>query len=208
MTIAEIYEKYSTPINLREHMLRVAALSKIILENWTGAHINSKTVIVACALHDIAKPVNFDIKQQMEYGVSDADINDLESLQKLIKTKYGTDEHKASVDMCRDVGVDIESLEILENIEWNLVPGLVSREFWGALVGIYCDMRVGPFGILSLNERIKNLSERRGSEKWDDYFKIGEELEQKVKENTLLDLTSIEDGDLNREFAFILNLKV
>jgi hypothetical protein len=208
VTIQEIYEKYSTPANLREHMLRVASLSKIILENWTGELPNSKAVIIACALHDIAKPVNFDIEKQIEFGVSPTDIYSLENLQHFIKKTYGTNEHAASIGMAGDVGADKETLGILRNIEWSLIPDITRRDHFGALISIYCDMRIGPFGILSITERLKNLEERRESEDWEIYFKLGEELEQKIKENTSIDLQSLTDRDLSNGFDEILALEV
>ena len=35
MNIIEIYKKYHLPENLQMHMLRVAACSNLIIDNWT-----------------------------------------------------------------------------------------------------------------------------------------------------------------------------
>ena len=45
MNILEIYNKYHLPENLQMHMLRVAACSNLIIDNWTGInHIRWKKV--------------------------------------------------------------------------------------------------------------------------------------------------------------------
>lgn len=45
MNISEVYKKYMTPKNLQEHMLRVAALSKIVGDNWTGSTNDRKHIL-------------------------------------------------------------------------------------------------------------------------------------------------------------------
>ena len=39
MNILEIYKKYGIPENLQMHMLRVAACSNLIIDNWEGKNL-------------------------------------------------------------------------------------------------------------------------------------------------------------------------
>ena len=42
--IMEIYEKYYIPEQLQLHMLRVAACSKLITDNWEGKEIDKEAI--------------------------------------------------------------------------------------------------------------------------------------------------------------------
>ena len=59
MTISSIYTQYNIHPNLQIHMLRVAALAKIIIDNWDGNPLNEKAIIQACLFHDAAKIIKF-----------------------------------------------------------------------------------------------------------------------------------------------------
>lgn len=45
MNIVEIYNKYYLPKNLQMHMLRVAACSKMIIDNWNGPKIDKEEIL-------------------------------------------------------------------------------------------------------------------------------------------------------------------
>jgi len=62
MKTKQIYEEYMIPKNLQEHMLRVAALAEVLLENWTKGNIDKSEIIKACLFHDIAKPITPDLR--------------------------------------------------------------------------------------------------------------------------------------------------
>ncbi len=47
MNILRIYNKYHLPENLQMHMLRVAACSNLIIDNWNGPDIDKQAIIKA-----------------------------------------------------------------------------------------------------------------------------------------------------------------
>ena len=63
MTISQIYNKYSIPINLKKHMLRVAAVGKIICDNTKDIKINKNLIIKTLLLHDIGNILKFDFSK-------------------------------------------------------------------------------------------------------------------------------------------------
>lgn len=209
MKVSEIYEKFNIPQNLRTHMLRAAAISKIIFDNWTGGKVDRSATTMACAMHDIAKPVSFDLSIQAEYGTSEEEIVNLGKLQNLIKSKYGTDEHKAAAEMCRDIGVNSKSVEIIKNLEWPFLPRLFKENNIEALVAIYSDMRIGPNGILSLSARVDNLQKRRFTgHDFEGYQRNGKVLQQRIQESVKIDLNKMTDDNLNSRFDEILNTEI
>lgn len=208
MTVQQVYEKYSTPKNLQEHMLRVAALSKIICDNWTGKNINGSAIIIACLLHDIAKPMKFDITKQSGFGMPQDEILKLEKLQKFIKDKYGDDEHTNTIGMSKDVGIKEDSIQIIENLEWKYTNRLLTENDTESLIAVYCDRRVGPKGVLSLQQRLDDLKVRAMVDYYDDYVKNGEILEMTLQEFVSVKLNSITDENLNPYFPGLLNLQI
>ncbi len=61
MKISDIYSEYMIPKNLGEHMLRVAGVLKVTADNWTGEKLHNEALIIAGCLHDLAKPMTFDL---------------------------------------------------------------------------------------------------------------------------------------------------
>lgn len=53
MNIIEIYKKYHLPEHLQMHMLRVAACSNLIIDNWNGKKLDKESIIRVCLLHDM-----------------------------------------------------------------------------------------------------------------------------------------------------------
>ena len=57
MNIIDIYNKYHLPENLQMHMLRVAACSNLIIDNWNGQTIDKESIIRVSLLHDMGNMV-------------------------------------------------------------------------------------------------------------------------------------------------------
>lgn len=208
MKVNQIYQNYFVPKNLQEHMLRVAALSQIILENWTGPEIDKKSIIQACTLHDIAKPITFDLAKQAQFGMSQADIDRLENHQNRLKSHYGEDEHHCTVKICEEVRLNPTSITLVDNLEWKYIPRLLQENNTASLIPIYCDMRIGPKSILPLNTRLEELKNRTSSEEYEDNVRNGHTLEQLIQGFTSTDLNSITEAQLVERFDQLLNLEI
>src|SRR5579864_3956923 len=111
-----------TPKSLQNHLLWVAALAQILLENWKNEEIDKGAIIQCCLFHDIAKPINFDITKQAQYGMSEQDIKKLEQLQQQIKSNYGNEEHHAAVMICNEVGLSSSAVTLVDHLEWEYIP--------------------------------------------------------------------------------------
>ena len=57
MNILKIYNQYHLPENLQMHMLRVAACTNLILDNWMGKTIDRKAITRVSLLHDMGNMV-------------------------------------------------------------------------------------------------------------------------------------------------------
>ncbi len=207
MTIKQLYREYQIPKNLQEHMLRVAALAQIICENW-NEDIDSDAVVKACCLHDIAKPMTFDIGKQAQFGMATEDIAKLNKLQKRLKKGYGDDEYKATFGICKEVGCNASTLNIIRRLEWDYTPQLLHENYREGLIFIYCDMRIGPDGILPVQERIHECHARTQSYLLDTYLHYSSLVEPEIVKQVRVDVLSITDQDLYDRFGMLLDTKI
>lgn len=208
MKVKQIYNSYMVPKNLQEHMLRTGALAQIIMENWKSENIDSDSIFKTCLFHDIAKPINFDLTKQAQFGMSEADIRNLEILQNRIKKDYGNDEHNATVKICEEIGLSPNSIKFVNNLEWKYIPRLIQENDIESLIPIYCDMRIGPKNILSLNMRLSDLRERTSADEYNENVKNGNILEEMLKLKLKIDINSILEEQLTTRFEKLLEIEI
>ena len=73
MKIIDIYNKYYLPENLQMHMLRVAACSNLIIDNWKGKELDKEAIIRVCLLHDMGNMVKISESGKIE-GLSEKEL--------------------------------------------------------------------------------------------------------------------------------------
>lgn len=203
MRISQLYDEYMVPKNLQEHMLRVGALAKIITENWKGEEVDKKAIVQACVFHDIAKPMTFDLAKQAQFGMTPEDIKKLGVLQEHLKSKFGTDEHRATVEICKEIGLGQTSVRLVDNLEWKYIPRLLEQNDFAALIPIYCDMRIGPNGIVTLDKRLNELKMRTNFGGFD--AKNASSLEELIKTKVNIDVDLVTDEQINQLAENLLN---
>lgn len=208
MKVKQIYSDFGIPNNLQRHMLRVASLATIILKYWKDSTINEQAIIDCAALHDIAKPVTFDIDKQRQFVQSEAEFEQVKHLITTLILKYGKDEHPAAIKIFQEVGCDDATLRLINELEWIYLPRLIDRHDIESLVLIYCDMRIGPRGILFLKERFEDLRNRAPFSGMDNVLLLTDNLECLVQKNTTIQLTSITDEMINTNFIALLDRNV
>ena len=189
-------------------MLRTASLAMILLENWIGEPVDKKAIVQACVLHDIAKPMEFDLAKQAQFGMSQDEIDELEKLQIRLKKDYGDNEHQATVKICKKVGCSHTAVRLVNNLEWSYVPRLIKERDIHSLIPIYSDMRIGPKGILSLNERLEDLKKREGTEDQEEKATNGKKLEMLIVQSVSMDVSSITDNQINENFSNLLEMNI
>lgn len=202
---SEIFKEYMVPQNLQEHMLKVAALAEIITGNWKGPTIDKDSIVQACIYHDIAKPMTFDLAKQAQFGMSPEGITNLEKLQNRLKAQYGTDEHQATVQICKEVNLSPTAVKLVNNLEWSYIPRLLEENDIESLIPIYCDMRIGPKSLLTVKERHEELQKRESVNNFEERLKNGMELEKLVAENVSIDPNSITDDQINARLKDLLS---
>lgn len=157
-TISEIYKEYKIMPTLQEHMLRVAGVASLICDNFDEP-LNKEEIISACLLHDMGNIIKFDLTYFPEFVKPEG----LEYWQKIKKEyieKYGIDEHLASEKIVEEFEVSDRILELIQAISILGAMNSVSSNDFGKKIVEYCDDRVTPFGVVSMEQRLIDLGKR------------------------------------------------
>lgn len=189
-------------------MLRVTSLAKIILGKWKGENLDSKSIITACALHDLAKPITFDLTKQPKFGMTEMEIQNLEALQQRLKSSYGIDERRVLIKICKELGCTSNTVHIIQNMNWSCASKLLEDNDIGSLVFMYCDMRIGPDGILPLWDRVEDAKTRYSGHDFEGYVRDGIKIEKLIERLTSINLKRVSDDQINDGFNYVLALEI
>jgi len=152
MKICEIYQKYGIPENLQMHMLRVAACSQSILENWIGEPLDNTAVVRVCLLHDMGNLVKIpeDFSQDSTF----------QAMRKKYFEKYGTNDHEINLEIGKKEGLSEKELEILDGKRSRKNEETLASSSYERKICAYCDQRVAPDGVVDLKERLEDAKVR------------------------------------------------
>ncbi len=182
MNILKIYNQYHLPENLQMHMLRVAACTNLILDNWTGKPIDRKAITRVSLLHDMGNMVKIPEEgQDREFIV----------IRRKYFKEYGTNDHEINMLIGKNLGLNKKELEILNGKRSRKNEQTAKSDNYEIKICAYCDQRVAPDGVVSLKERLedakirykdKPLSVWSNEEKANQLIKWALEIEKQVME--------------------------
>lgn len=202
MKIQEIYEKYKIMPQLQTHQLRVAAVGRLIVENFRK-DIDVDAIVTACLIHDMGNIIKFNLKLFPEYNEPEG-YDYWKSIQDEFISKYGNDEHEATILIAKEIGVSKKVQHLIESIGFSKSVQNSSHDDYEVKIVAYADYRVGINGILSLEERLSEGRKRfanRQNKTEEDQKKISEfdTLAKAAKriEDQIFKLCEISSGDIN-----------
>jgi len=202
-TISDIYSEYTIMPNLALHQLRVAAVAKHILD---ALKIHNRSVISACLLHDMGNMIKFRLTDFPEF-LEPQGLEYWEKVKSAMVEKYGAEEHLATVRIAEEIGISEETMACLNAVGFtktiqNLQAPLAHK------ICAYADMRVGPKGVLTLQERFDDGRKRYANrtdrtllevEKLEALYVAGFELEKQIFEGLALKPEEITDSRIEQE---------
>lgn len=152
MNIIEIYKKYHLPENLQMHMLKVAACSNLILDNWNGITINKEAITRASLLHDMGNMAK----------ITDNEVKDEEfrKIRKEYIDKYERNSHKINLIIAKEEGLNDYEIEIIDKKSSKRGEETLNSERYDVKILLYADQRVAPYGVTSLKDRLEEVKKR------------------------------------------------
>lgn len=208
MTVKNIYTNYQIPPNLQKHQLRVASLSQILGENWKGEKLDVDAIALCGLFHDMANIIKYNFDKPQLFKEEGKRVDYWRQIQKEYLKKYGTNIHKATLTICQEIGLSKKVLQLIENLEWDNTLKVLKENNFSSAIMIYCDMRIGPFGILPLKERMKNLKTRVVTHDMEKMERAGKLLEKTLQENIKININAIKDSQINSRFKELLGREV
>lgn len=193
MNILEIYKKYHLPENLQMHMLRVAACSNLILDNWIGPEIDKKAIIRVCLLHDMGNMVKIP-----EDFSNDKDFI---RIRKKYFDIYGTNDHEINLEIGKIEGLSEKEITILDGKRSRKNAETLVSNSYERKICAYCDQRVAPDGVIGIKERLEDCKIRYKNKPlsvWSNEEKSNALIQCALEiENQVMNCCNIKKEDIN-----------
>lgn len=156
--ITEVYVLYKITPLLAMHQLRVAAVAEMICDNL-DINLDKESIIKACLLHDMGNIIKFNLENSLEnYNVEDKRY--WQEVKNEYILRYGEDEHKASYQIAKELGVSDVVLGLIDIVDSRVVSDIKNSDSFEKKICLYADNRVSPHHIVSIDERSLEAKER------------------------------------------------
>ena len=204
--ILEIYEQYKIMPSLAMHQLRVTSVARLIIDNFNeNIKINHEKVITGALLHDMGNIIKFNLLIFPEFN-EPMGLEYWQKVQNEYFEKYGKDEHNATVEIMKELNIRTDIIEMIESMIFGALCKHSSKETSLELkIMHYVDMRVGPYGILSYEDRMLDVRKRYANVPNDEFTKFLEEERNQLLycgkeiENQIFTNCKIKPEDINDE---------
>ncbi len=190
MQILEIYKKYKIMPQLAEHQFAVAAVADVICENFK-IDIDRENIIKACLLHDMGNIAKFTFDEPSKYLIPESEQGRLEYWQQVkdeFIQKYGSGSHNVTMKIVGELGVSARIIELVDCVGFEQGVDNEATNDFGKKICAYSDMRVGPKGVFSLEERLADLRVRyknhsEGTPERDSFEQALRQIEKQIFEH-------------------------
>ena len=109
----------------------------------------------------------------------------------------------------REEGAEDRAIDIMRAFKWSDMHDLVEKKNTSALIVLYCDMRIGPHGILPMRERLENLKSRYTAYMdHETFLRCGLEVEKLIKSHISTDVESITEVAIAERFSSLFERSV
>lgn len=146
------YNKYYLPENLQMHMLRVAACSNLIIDNWNGLEIDKESIIRVCLLHDMGNMEKIPEEESKD--------EEFLKVRKKYFDKYGTNDHEINLEIGKQEGLTEKEITILDGKRSRKNEETLQSNSYERKICAYCDQRVAPNGVVGIKERLEDAKIR------------------------------------------------
>lgn len=144
--------------NLQDHMLRVAGVASLICDSFDKP-VNKEIIINALLVHDIGNMSKVKLDRFPEF----AQPQGIEYWQKIVnefKEKYGNNDYDATYKILNELNLSNDITELVKSIEFAKTVENSKHNDFNKKICLYSDIRVAPFGVTSLNERLNEVKDR------------------------------------------------
>ena len=138
--------------NLQLHQLRVAAVAKLICDNFNGP-LNANDVIAACLFHDMGNIIKSDLVQFPEFLEPQGRAY-WENVKADFVAKYGDNAHDGNIAIAHELELPPQVAGYIDGISFSNIKIIAAGDSFEQKICEYADTRVGPYGILPMQARL------------------------------------------------------
>lgn len=158
MTVKELYDIYHIMPNLQQHQYRVAGVAAVICAEYPSS-VDRDAVITACLLHDMGNIIKFDLSYFPQF-VEKEGIEYWQKVKDEFTQQYGKNPHHATLEIAKKIGVSERVCELIDTVLFNRAKKNWESSDFSQKICAYADMRVAPYGVVSLAERLEDGRKR------------------------------------------------
>lgn len=204
-TPRQIYAEYKIMPNLQLHQLRVAAVGRLVCDNLAKP-INTHGVVLACLFHDMGNILKFKLDYFPEF-LEPEGLEYWEKVKSDYEQKYGADHHGATRKIAIEIGLPDTVISYINAVGFSKAGEVLAGDSYEKKICEYADMRVGPYGVLSLEDRImdgrkryiaRGATDEKGIATTFDKFAVLLELSKKL-EKQIFSSAAIKPEDITDE---------
>lgn len=160
----DIYDVLGLPRGLRLHHARTVALLQLISRSTDGTTAEAaREAELAMSVHDVGNLVKMPESDQLALRMLQESEESLERWRlatRVARARYGSDDHIATQTMLSELGIRDDLRKLVARKSSKNLPSVISRKIGVELLALYADMRVGPFGVVTIEERHHEASAR------------------------------------------------
>lgn len=159
MGISQVYQQYKIMPSLQFHMYRVAGVAYMICDGIPQSTVDRTSIISACLLHDMGNIIKFKLDAFPEF-LQPEGFDYWNGVKEEYKHKYGSDEHEATLAIARELKVSERTYELINAIGFSKAKQNYETSDIAKKICAYADMRVQPYGVTSLQQRLADGRKR------------------------------------------------
>lgn len=157
--IQKIYDQLPIPKHLQKHMIRVAAVGRFLCTK-IPEKVDTEKIEAALLLHDLGNIVKFKFDTPLIKNVDKKETEKWKQLQKETIKKYHWHAGVTTKLMAEELAIDKDIIDLLVYAGWENLQKINKSNDWESKICAYADYRVGPFGVISLQERLEDIHKR------------------------------------------------
>ena len=162
-TPSDIYREYRIMPSLGAHQLRVAGVAQFISDR-VQQPLDSENVVLACLFHDMGNIIKSDLPYFPQF-LEPEGLEYWEGVKQDFIQRYGQSEHEASIAIAEEIGLPAPARELIGGLGFSKLEDIERVGTLEMKICEYADMRVGPHGVLSMEERLAEGKERYSKKK-------------------------------------------
>lgn len=166
MTPLDYYARYRIYRGLALHQLRVAAVGRYVALH-SRAEADAALVSLVGLFHDMGNIIKADLPRYQEF-LQPEGLGYWQAVQDEYLSRYGKDEHVATAAICLEMGLPERVLGIIEDMRFAHTQEIVRKGSLDERICKYADLRVSPWGILPMRERLAEARERYSGRPMDE----------------------------------------